>query len=207
MTRREFFFAIPITGKASVVSSTPLVVPVHQVLNDWAKCTPDQLRGFSSRIWPEAAQDFARCGIQLQTSLKTGEVRRAPSGKPVLTGLDYGVINLVVTDHIPLAWDRGRGLTGVTTRYHGYHVCMVALNYAHCHQIPFLSVNTCVHELLHVLLQDIFESRPKGFPGDAREFRIDWYATRLWLFHDGAAIRQATNEYLERMRSAFPAHP
>jgi hypothetical protein len=99
-----------------------------------------------------------------------------------------------------MEWDHARALSGVTTRYQGYHLCMVALNYAHGHQIPFLSVNTCLHELLHALLGDIFESRPEGLPGAAREFRVDWYATRLWLFHDGAHIRKAAQTYAERLR-------
>jgi len=59
----------------------------------------------------------------------------------------------------------------------GYPVSMIALPYAHGNQIPFLSVNTCVHELLHALLQDIFVSRPKWYQSDGREFRSDWYAT------------------------------
>ena len=156
-----------------------------------AKCTPLQLGRFSSSIWPEAVRDFERCDIQLQVSEVTGEVRRSPGDRPIFVGLERGAINLVVTDLIPMNWDQGRGLTGVSTRYEGYHLCMVALDYAHGHQIPFVAVNTCVHELLQVLLQDIFEIHPKGLTGYEREFRIDWYATRLWLFHDGAAIRKA----------------
>jgi hypothetical protein len=119
----------------------------------------------------------------------------------VFIGLERGVINFIVTDHIPIEWDNGRALSGVTTLYRGYHLCMVALDHAHGHQVPFLSVNTCVHELLHALLHDIFEARPKGSLGKAREFRIDAYATRLWLFHDGAAIREAARSYVQRLRS------
>ncbi|PYT25738.1 MAG: hypothetical protein DMG58_23645, partial [Acidobacteria bacterium] len=130
-----------------------------------------------------------------------GEVWRHSGREPEVTGLDPGVINFVVSDRIPIEWDNGRALSGVTTRYRGYHLCMVALNHAHCHQIPLLAVNTCVHELLHVLLQDIFESRPAGWRGETREFRIDLYATRLWLFHDGAAIRKAARIYVERLQS------
>ena len=101
-----------------------------------------------------------------------------------------------------MEWDKGRALSGVTTRYHGYHICLIALNHAHCHEIPLLSVNTCMHELLHAFFEDIFESRPQGFHGAVREFRIDLYATRLWLFHEGAAIRDASRTYLERLRPA-----
>lgn len=102
-------------------------------------------------------------------------------------------------------WDKARALAGVTTIYEGYHVCVIAIGYAHGHQFPFLSVNTCVHELLHVLLQDIFVKRPKSFQANEREIRDDWYATRLWLFHDGAAIRKSAAVYLDRLRSATAA--
>jgi hypothetical protein len=78
---------------------------------------------------------------------------------------------------------------------------VIALRYAHGHQAPFLSVNTCVHELLHVLLGDIFEDRPAGLAGHRRELRVDWHATRMWLFHDGGAVRSATEAYLERRQS------
>jgi hypothetical protein len=101
-----------------------------------------------------------------------------------------------------MKWDNGRALAGVTTIHDGHHVCMLALRYAHGNQIPFLSVNTCVHELLHALLQDVFVSRPKWYQTGGREFRIDWFATGLWLFHDGAAIRKSAQAYLGRLRSA-----
>jgi hypothetical protein len=105
----------------------------------------------------------------------------------------------VLTAEVPLAWARGRGIAGVTTLYEGHHVCLLALNHAHTHRIPFVAVNTCVHELLHALTQDIFESRPKGFEAQRREFRIDRLATQLWLFHDGAEIRKAAETYLKRL--------
>jgi hypothetical protein len=199
MTRREFVS----TSAVAVVCSSPvpLIVPVHRVMDSRAKCTPQQVSRFWSSIWPEAVRDFERCGIQFEVSEVTGEVGRSPRGRPVFIGLEHSAINLVITDQILQNWDRGRGLTGVSTQYDGYHISMIALDYAHGHQIPFLAVNTCVHELLHVLRQDIFEVHPKGLAGYERESRIDWYATRLWLFHDGAAIRKAAESYLVRLRS------
>jgi len=205
MTRRDFVSTTAAAAAIPSISQAPLIVPVHLVMDTRAKCTPEQLRRFSSSIWPEAVRDFRRCGLQIQSTQRTGEIRRSPAGRPVFTGLQHGVINLVLTDHIPMEWDNGRALQGVTTRSDGYHLCMVALGYAHGHQIPFLSVNTCVHELLHVLLQDIFVSRPKGLPGHGRKFRIDWYATRLWLFHDGAAIRKSAQAYLSRLQTEITA--
>jgi len=185
---------------ASSASPTSVVVRVLHIVDSRAKLSPDQLSGFWSHIWPEAVRDFARCGIEIQSRSISGEVRRLPSGQPDFIGLEPGVINFVITDHLPMEWDKGRALSGVTTLYRGCHLCVIALNFAHGHQAPFLSVNTCVHELLHVLLHDIFERRPKSLYGAAREFRVDLYATRLWLFNDGAAIRQAAQSYLERMR-------
>jgi hypothetical protein len=123
----------------------------------------------------------------------------------VFIGLEQAAINVVITDRIPMKWAQGKGLPGVSTRFDGHDLSVVALEYAHAHQVPFLSVNTCVHELLHVLLQDIFEIRPEGFQGVEREFRIDWYATRMWLFHDGVAIRKAAQAYLDRLRSNVAA--
>jgi len=184
-----------------IFSDVALKVPVRQVFDSRAKSTPEQLRRFTSNIWPEAVRDFERCGIHLASTQVTGELRRSPAGRPIFVGLEHGVINLVVTDSIPLDWDGGRGLTGVTTRYEGYHLCMIALNFAHGHQIPFFSLNTCIHELLHVLLHDIFQPRPKGLQGEGREFRVDLYATRLWLFHDGIMIRKAAQAYLDHVRS------
>jgi hypothetical protein len=200
VTRRDFISAGAAAAVVSSESQAPLVIPVHHLSDSRAKCTLSQRQRFATKIWPEAVRDFEACGIHLQVSRGTGEIRRSPSGRPIFAGLEHGVINLVLTDHIPMNWDSGRALRGVTTRYEGYHLCMVALRYAHGHQIPFLSVNTCVHELLHALLHDIFESRPQGFTGHGREFRIDLYATRLWLFRDGAAVRKAAQVYLERLR-------
>jgi hypothetical protein len=170
-----------------------------------AKCPPEEVRHFWASIWPEAVRNFSQGGIGLQTSDGPGEVRRSAGDKPIFIGLQRGVINLVLTDHIPMKWDSGRALAGVTTIYDGYHLCLIAIQYAHGNQIPYLSVNTCVHELLHALMQDVFVSHPNWLQTGGREFRIDWYATGLWLFHDGAAIRKSAQAYLGRLRSAAVA--
>ena len=197
MTRRQF---ISTAGAAVIPCSAtiPLIVPVRLVMDSRAKSTPAQVRRFSASIWPEAVRDFKGGGIELQSTQVTGAVGRSPGDRPVFTGLDPGTINFVITDHIPMKWAQGKGLAGVSTQYDGYRLSMVALDYAHGDQIPFVSVNTCVHELLHVLLQDIFEVRPKGLADYEREIRIDWLATRLWIFHDGSAVRAAAYAYLNR---------
>ena len=199
VTRRDFLLtAAAVSGR----SGTParLVVPLHRVVDSRAHCSPEQVRLFWSLIWPEAVRNFGQGGIELQTSDGPGEVRRSPGDTPIFVGLRRGVINLVLTGHIPMKWDNGRALAGVTTIQDGYHVCLVALQYAHGDQVPFVSTNTCVHELLHALLQDVFVRRPKWYQTGGREFRIDWYATSLWMFHDGAAIRQSAQAYLGRLR-------
>jgi hypothetical protein len=96
-------------------------------------------------------------------------------------------------------WDNGRALAGATTVHEGYHLCVIAMSYAHGHRIPYLSTNTCVHELLHALLQDVFVSHPKWYQSDEREFRDDWYGTAMWLFHDGSTVRESAQAYLKRL--------
>jgi hypothetical protein len=51
---------------------------------------------------------------------------------------------------------------------------------------------------LHILLDDTREGRPKSWRGHQREARIDWYATRMWLFHDGGAVRAGARAWLAR---------
>ncbi len=196
MTRREFLFTA-----ATAASPAPLIVPIRQVMDIGAKGMMDEIWLFASTIWPQTVRDFAQCGIRFQRTQAWGEVVHTAGGRPVFTGLERGVLNLVLTASIPAAWDGGRGLAGVTMRFDGYHLCVIALSRAHGHRVPFLSVNTCVHELLHALLLDIFEDRPPGLAGYAREFRVDSYATRLWLFHDCADIRQSAGIYLDRLRA------
>jgi hypothetical protein len=205
MTRRNFVLAASAAAGALSGARAPLVLPVRRVMDIRTKCSPDRLNRFWWRIWPEAVQDFNRCGIQLQCSDAKGEIKLSPGDKPLFVGLERGVVNLMLTDHLPMAWDKARSLAGMTTVYEGYHLCVIALSYAHGHQVPFLSTNTCVHEMLHLLLQDVFVKRPKWYQVDEREMQADWYATRLWLFHDGGAIRQSAAVYLERLRSGKSA--
>lgn len=201
MTRRQFLAIAPVAAIAAPArDDSELIVPVHQILDARVKWRPDQIHRFQSGLWAEAARDLLRCGIRLQTTLGTADMWRPPDREPEVQGLKPGLLNFVITHHIPMHWDNGRALRGVTTRYHGYHLCMIALNHAHGHQVPFVSVNTCLHELLHALLHDILEDRPKGLLGEMRELRIDFHATRLWLFNDGATIRKAARAYLDRMR-------
>ena len=141
-----------------------------------------QLHHFWSNIWPEAVRDFSQGGIDLQTSDGPGEIRRSPGDKPIFIGLRRGVINLVLTDHLPLYWDNGRALAGVTALSGGYPVCMIALR----------SISSSGH----------LRKPPEVVPVRRTEFRVNWYATCLWLFHDGAAIRESAQVCLDRLRSA-----
>lgn len=188
MTRRTLLAAFG----AAAHAQAPLVIPVRRIADSRTKAN-------AGAIWAEAERCFARGGMSLQVTDVPGEVGRAPSGRPVFKGLAHGAINLILTDYVPLQWDQARGLSGLTTQYDGYHLCIIAMRHAHGNQTPFFSVNTVVHELLHVLLHDIFETRPQGTAGASREWRIDWFATRLWLFGDGGEIRRLATAYLNRL--------
>lgn len=199
MRRRQFLLAAG-PAAAGTTDVDGLVVPVRLIMDSQVKWQPYEAEWFRSRLWAEAVRDLTACGIPLQTSDAAGEVSRPPFREPVITGLERGALNVVVTSRIPMTWDGGRALCGVTTRYRGFHLCMVALDRAHGHQVPFFSVNTCFHELLHVLMLDIFEARPQGATGQAREWRVELQATRMWLFGDGRAVRDSTWTDLERLR-------
>jgi hypothetical protein len=197
LTRREFLSAIWIAG-APTASRAALVIPVRLVVDN--RTPPALVQRFWSRLWPQATQNFAAGGMRLDVTVINGEVKRTAGGRPIFMGLDRSMLNFVITEQLPMVWDRGRALNGATTQYEGYHICMAALKYAHTHQIPLLSVNTCVHELLHALMGDIFDDRPVGVHGATRELGVDWFATRLWLFHNGAQIRASAQAYLNRLR-------
>jgi hypothetical protein len=200
MTRRALLGLAAAPACAAALPA-PLVVPVHRVMDARAQCTPAQFERFWRNVWPEAVRTFSRGGIALQTSDVQGVVRRSPGDQPIIEGVRRGAINLVLTGHIPMKWDSGRALAGVTTIYDGYHLCMIALRYAHGNQVPFISLNTCVHELLHALLGDVYVRRPSWYQGGERESRTDWYATTLWLFGGGASIRASARTYLDRLRA------
>jgi hypothetical protein len=200
MTRRQFLGCGVLLGPAASASGADgLVLPIHVIVDKLVKWAPGDMDRFYLNLWAEAVSELRDAGVAVRVTLGDGGVERLAQRQPILSGLVHGAINFVVTTEIPMAWDRGRALCGVTTRYRGYHVCMIALNHAHGNRLPFLAVNTCLHELLHALLLDIFESRPPGLWGQAREFRIDLYATRLWL-GDGGSMREAARTYLKRLR-------
>jgi hypothetical protein len=204
VTRRDFIRTAAVAGVRP--SAAPrFVLPIHRVVDARARVPPARIRYFWSTVWPEAYRVFSQSGIELQTDDARGEVKRSPGDRPILVGLRRGALNLVLTDHVPMYWEQGRALAGVSTVYEGYHICMVAMLYAHANQVPYFSTNTCVHELLHALLQDILVKHPKWYQVADRETRVDWYATRLWLFHDGAAVRNSARAYLERLHSSAAA--
>jgi len=199
MTRRNFLWMAAVPA-AHTAAEARLIVPVHRILDARARNPAELVQRFWPGLWSEAVRTFSQGGIDLRVSDGPGEVRRSPADNPIFVGLRRGAINLVVTDRLPMYWDAGRELAGVTTIHEGYHVCLIALRYAHGNQVAFLSTNTCVHELLHALLGDIFLKPPKWYQRAGREFRVDWYATRLWIFHDGDAVRKSGEAYLRRLR-------
>ena len=200
MTRRGFL-ASGLAAPSSAAAPDRLVVPLHRIVDGRAKIPPDQLRHFWPSLWNEANRDYGQGNISFEIADGPGEVRHSPGDNPIFVGLARGHVNLVVTDTIPMYWDGGRALAGVSTIHDGYHISMIALRYAHRNQAAFLSVNTCLHEILHVLLQDIFLPRPKWYQASGREARVDYYATLLWLFHDGAEVRKSGEAYLRRLHA------
>jgi hypothetical protein len=198
VTRRAFLGAL-LSGAAA---EQPVVVPVRRIVDGHARFSANELTGFWRKIWPESLRDLGRGGIQLRVTDAPGEIKRTAADRPIFVGLQRGVLNLILTDQLPLYWDASRAIAGATTIYEGYHVCLLALRYAHGNQAPWFSVNTCTHELLHAVMQDIYAMHPKWYQSAGSEARIDSYATGLWLFGSGAAIRRSAREYVRRLSQA-----
>jgi hypothetical protein len=196
---RRVFLGMMLSGAAA---EQPVAVPVRRIVDAHAKFSADELTGFWRKIWPESLRDLGRGGIQLRVTDTPGKIMRTAADRPVFVGAQRGVLNLILTDQLPLYWNASRAIAGATTIYEGYHVCLLALRYAHGNQVPWFSVNTCTHELLHALMQDVYVMHPKWYQSAGREARIDSYATGLWLFGSGAAIRRSAREYVRRLSQA-----
>jgi hypothetical protein len=172
--------------------------------NRHAKWDAAKLQEFRSQVWDEAVRCFTESGIRLQVEERSGEVLKYPGGRPRFIGLDRKRLNVVLTDHIPLSWDQARNSAGVARIYEGCHLCLISVGAAHGNRVPMLALNSVVHELLHVLLQDIFATRGELLKGYDREARVDWHATRLWLFRNSAEVKRSAREYVEKLRGATP---
>src|SRR4051812_294491 len=198
-TRREFLGLVPAILAARAAPAN-VTVPVDILIDKDAKLSDDTVRRFWA-LWAEAVSDFGWCGVFFQTRVRDAGMWRPEHRQPVIAGVGEGVLNLVVTNSIPLAWDVTRTVRGITTLYRGRHLCLIAMNNAGRNRVPLIAVNTCIHELLHALLLDIFQPRPEGATGQVRELRVDWLATRLWLFHSGGGIRESARQYVQRLRA------
>lgn len=204
MTRRKAvcataLLAAPSGAPSGVDAGAHLEIPLLRITDKHARSGSAQRNQFLTGIWKEAEQVFAKGGIALRAADRAGEVLQYPSGRPLFRCLDRSMINVVLTDRVPLDWDKGRSLAGVSSLYEGFCLCVLSMEEAHGNQIPFLSVNTVVHELLHVLLQDVFVDRTSAIHGQGAEARVDFYATLMWLFGDGAHVRESARGCLARV--------
>lgn len=201
LTRRQLL-GTGLWARAIACSSTDLVeIPVLRVMDKNAILTAAELQRFSATVWDEAVRLFRLCEVSLPSAQRIGEIRQYPSGRPRFIGLERQMLNVVLTDTIPLDWDNGRSLCGVTTIYEGYHVCAISLKNAYPNRLPFLAVNTVVHELLHIIQGDIFVRRSGLLNGADREAAVDWLATRLWLLGAAPGVKQSAREYVHRLVS------
>ena len=127
-----------------------------------------------------------------------GDVQRSAGRRPLFS-FERSRLNLILTGNIPVLWDNLRGLAGVTSIYERCDFSMIALRHAHGFRIPFMDTNTVVHEILHAILGYILVRHPTWYQSNQRELRVDAYATRLWMLGDGAAVRSAVQNYLDRL--------
>jgi hypothetical protein len=204
LTRRQFL-GTPLAAPVIGCCSTSLIeVPVLRLLDKNAALSSTEIQAFYDTVWDEAARLFQSCEVALRTIEKVGEIRRYPSGRPRFLGLERNMMNVVLTETVPLAWDNGRSLCGLTTIYEGYHLSVLALRNAYPNRLPILAVNTVVHEMLHVLRGDIFVRRAGFLNGADREAAVDWQATQLWLVGGLRGLKEWANRYVQALRNTEP---
>jgi hypothetical protein len=84
--------------------ASPVEVPLLRLLDKHAAFTSAEIQRFYGTVWDEAVRLFRSCDVALRTVDKVGEIRRYPSGRPRIVGLERKMMNAVLTDSIPLAW-------------------------------------------------------------------------------------------------------
>src|SRR5258708_5391571 len=99
MTRRDLVQALALVVPAP---ETHLEITIRRVMDKYARSSPAQIRSFLSAVWNEAVRDFARGSITLRIVESEGEVLRHPSGRPSFKCLDRSMINVVLTDRVPV---------------------------------------------------------------------------------------------------------
>jgi hypothetical protein len=200
ITRRHLLGGV-LSSPAALCSFADFVeVPVLRVVDSNAALTSAEVQQFNATVWDEAVRLFRSCEVALSTVDRKGEIRQYPSGRPRFLGLERNMLNVILTDSIPLDWDNGRSLSGVTTIYEGYHLSVISLKNAYSNRVPFLAVNTVLHELLHVLRGDIFVRRSGWLKGADHEAAVDWQATRLWLLGGASGVKQYAGAYVQRLQ-------
>lgn len=201
ITRRQFA-AVGLAAPLARRSSNLIEVPVLQLIDQRARLNSNDLQRFRRDVWDEAVRLFRAGGVALLTTERDGEIKLYPSGRPRITGLEKGLVNIVITSAVPLAWDRGRSVCGVATIYEGYHLSVIAVKNAYPNRLPVLAVNTVVHELLHILGGDLQANRSGLLKGADRELTADWRATRLWLTGTMPGLRQQAQSFMKALRTS-----
>lgn len=204
LSRRRWLGAALCAPPLSPSAALSVEVPILELLDIHGLPGKGELQRFRSSVWEEAVRTFRASGVHLRPVTRLGELLRYPSGRPRFLGLERRMLNVVLTATVPLDWDSGRSLSGVTTIYEGYHISVIALKNAHANRVPLLVLNTVVHELLHAFRGDIFVRRTGLLRGEDREAAVDWQATRLWLFGGSSAVQQSARDYVRRLRAHSP---
>lgn len=194
-TRRQWLaISLPLLAE-----QTHVRVPVYLIFDARAGLSDHRKVSFLNGIWREARRDLERAGIILDVVEGPGEIERPLYQEPIVKGLVPGRLNVMVTRRIPVMWSRGRPWNGLTMLYRGFHLCLIALDRAQSHRVPVVGVNTCLHEVLHAIMGDIFLQNPSAMAAQQRELRIDWLATQLWLFGSSTTVRRAASAYSSRL--------
>jgi hypothetical protein len=185
LTRRQLFTALRTsTMSASANTGSPknnrfgsqkasinLPIVVH-IDRRGSQIRTTHVRWFWECLLREAEHDLIHAGVRITSTVGQGWIERGDIDA-FFHGVQPEAINVYVTHWIPLCWDLGRGLCGLSGLAGATEVIVVSAENAHRHIVPYLATNTLAHEIGHVLRGDLRLRNPGGWEEQQRELSLD----------------------------------
>jgi hypothetical protein len=133
---------------------------------------------FRNCLLPEALLDLTKAGVAPIVRWGGGWIERKEADA-LFHGVVPKAVNVFVTPWVPLCWDKGMGLCGLSGIAAGTDTVIVSTANAHRHLVPYLATNTLLHEFGHVLRGDLHRKNTNGWGEQMDELAVDRTVTHL----------------------------